>query len=154
MAVEPIIIYVESHLITNVSVSVESSAIALQSVVMIVMLYMFSENTEILVLIQSYGQLVYSLALVAGYYMYAWKSGVLRKIWPSSFNVDRNTLNEAAVKECEVAYIEKIKGVLGTISEQICDCRGRTCYIVFLWKCATTGFSEGFRVWVINKGSL
>jgi hypothetical protein len=98
MAVEPIIIYAESFFLTEMSVLVESCAITLQSIVTIVLLYLYAEDTEVLVLIQSYGQLVYSIALALGYYGYAWFSGILNKVWPSSFKIKYETLNQAAVE--------------------------------------------------------
>jgi len=85
LALEPILIYLESHLKMNISLVVEVLSLAIHSIFTISMLFYM----ESVVLLQSYGQLIYSLCLLIGYYFYAfiWDSEVGKGMWPTSFKI-------------------------------------------------------------------
>jgi len=85
LALEPVLIYTESHLKMNISLIVEVISLAIHSIFTISMLFYM----ESVVLLQSYGQLVYSICLLFGYYFYAfvWDPEAGKAMWPSSFTI-------------------------------------------------------------------
>ncbi|PRP88973.1 hypothetical protein PROFUN_02251 [Planoprotostelium fungivorum] len=85
LAVEPVIIYLESCLVINVTVAVEVISLAVHGVATFLMLY-YGERY----LVQSYGQLLFTLCSFVGYYIYALSQrDVWTKIWPSSFRLNQ-----------------------------------------------------------------
>lgn len=93
MLIEPVIIYVERHFLQGVMVRVECLALAVQSLYTIAILYLYS-NSSILFL-QSTGQLIRTIALLAGYYVYALliKKDSKKEIFPQSWDIDYRVID-------------------------------------------------------------
>jgi len=96
LATEPMVLFVEHHLLVSVTLIVECLALAIYCISSVYMLSTF--HFDSLVLLQAYGQLILSTVTFLGYAFYAiwWKPQVIEEIWPRSFAISRDSL--AAMK--------------------------------------------------------
>ena len=97
--IEPIVIYLESELLMNTTVVVECLSVLVQSSIILLLLFVFSEDQTVLALVQSYGQLAYSGTMALGYYYYAFikSPNVIKSVWPKTFAIESKTLKEMRV---------------------------------------------------------
>jgi oligosaccharide translocation protein RFT1 len=100
LAIEPILIYIESQMIVNITVLVECISLAIHGVSCFLMLFLLEGNH--LILVQSYGQLIYSLCMFGGYFSYALlfsdktqTKSIWDSIWPKSFKISVEMIRNA-----------------------------------------------------------
>lgn len=87
MALEPILISLERHLIVNATVVIEILALIAHAITVITLLMTINSYA----LIQSYGHFLYTLSLFLGYYYFAFvhRPEIGKSIWPDSFQISR-----------------------------------------------------------------
>eukprot|EP01118_Nematostelium_gracile_P014254 TRINITY_DN5511_c0_g1_i2.p1 TRINITY_DN5511_c0_g1~~TRINITY_DN5511_c0_g1_i2.p1 ORF type:complete len:500 (+),score=104.03 TRINITY_DN5511_c0_g1_i2:37-1536(+) len=89
LIIEPIIIYLEANHKMKAIVLIECFSLLTQCVLMILSIFIWTPSA----LFQSYGQLIYALCLLCGYFSYVLFWSSIQTILPNKFQIDSESLS-------------------------------------------------------------